>query len=718
MRRYQATRTPTRVRALYLSALPVVPICTLLSSAAHASADIPDTTLPRERITVTASRTDPIGHATTASQGHITSRELELRPVYRVGQLLESVPGLVVTAHSGEGKANQYLLRGFNLDHGTDLASFVDDMPVNEPTHAHGQGYTDINFLIPELANGVDYTKGPFFAQVGDFGVVGSDHITLRDAMPRQVMLSAGTLGDQRIMAADTLHFHNGDRLLGILSAEHLDGPWTHPDNFRGLKSALRWSHERGAHTIHLTAMVYRGQWSSTTDQPVAARTSGLIGRYGSLDPTDGGFSERFSVSAHHRYQGAGWGLDTAMYVTHSRLTLWNDFTHYLVDPVNGDQEQQDETRTTVGGQSAFHRTDRILGFAMENTLGVQGRWDTIYIDRRHTRARQALEACPDSAAPTGAYVCNADRVQQGNAGLYGQNVTHWMPWLRTVVGLRGDFYGGRDHSLVSGYRGRTHQWLFQPKGSLIVGPWRRTEFYASVGRGYHSNDLRAVLGTVPTDGIAGGRIATPFMTRATSEEVGLRSDPLPGLSVQAALYRIDFTSELTYDADEGVNEAGAPSRRTGVEVSAQYRPFRWVEINGDVAAARARYRTSTPQAYGIDGLFIANAPRFIASFGILLDHLGPWYGSAQMRWLGGYPLIEDDSLRSPGYREVNVSIGRHLGTRTTLQVSVYNLFNTHAAASQYAYAYRMTPTSAEETGATFHPLEPLSARFSVTRQF
>jgi outer membrane receptor protein involved in Fe transport len=348
----------------------------------------------------------------------------------------------------------------------------------------------------------------------------------------------------------------------------------------------------------------------------------------------------------------------------------------------------------------------------------VQGRWDDIYVDRRHTRQRMVLRDCADALGPTGAFVCNADRVQQGNVGLYGQETTHWLPWLRTVIGLRGDNYAGRDHSLVTGTSGSVSQWLFQPKGSLIIGPWKKTEFYVSIGQGFHSNDIRAVTGTVPGDGIAGGAVATPFMSKATSEEIGIRTDIVPHLNLQASVFRIDFGSELTYDQDEGVNEAGAPSRREGVEVSGQYRPVRWLELNSDIAFAHARYATGNPEAYGLPGRYIANAPDFVGSFGLLVDHLGPWFGGVQLRWLGAYPLVEDNSLRSHGYKEVNLDVGYHVTPKLTAKVSLFNLFNSHANAIEYAYGYRLTPAEPEQFGATYHPLEPTSARFSVTQEF
>ncbi|GBQ28640.1 TonB-dependent receptor [Gluconacetobacter azotocaptans] len=668
-----------------------------------------------ETITVTASRLNLLGGAVSAAQGTITREELQLRPAYRVGQLLEAVPGLVVTAHSGEGKANQFLMRGFNLDHGTDLASFVDDIPINEVTHAHGQGYTDLNFLIPELLGSIDYTKGPFNATTGDFGVAGSDRVHLVDDMPTTISGSGGTLGDARFFTGGTAHFPNKDRLVGAFEIDHADGPWTYPDNFRAIKSAARYVHGTATNGFDLTGMYYRGQWRATNDQPLEAIQHHLISRFGSLDPSDGGFTERYSLSGHYRLGGDRRKWVTSFFADHSRLALWNNFTHYLVDPVDGDQFGQDETRTKVGGTASYMRTDLVGALRTETVFGLDGRYDTIFIDRRHTRQRVVLPTCPDSPYGGGLYVCNADNVQEGRVAGYVQNTTHWLPWLRTVVGLREEYYHGADHSLVTGYFGRVGQTLFQPKGSLIFGPWQKTELYLSAGRGFHSNDLRGVVGTFSGDRFLAGSVLAPLMTKAVSEEIGIRSTPLRRLNTQLAFWRIDFDSELMYDADEGVNEAGPPSRRQGVEFSAQYNPLSWVELNTDIAYSHARYRTHDPEYYGIGGTYVANAPNFIWSFGVLLDNKGPWFGGLQVRWLGGYPLLEDNSLRAKGYREVNLDAGYRFSKRLKLTVSIFNLTNSHDNAIEYGYDYRITPMAQAITGATVHPLEPISARFALT---
>ena len=308
-----------------------------------------------------------------------------------------------------------------------------------------------------------------------------------------------------------------------------------------------------------------------------------------------GVFSERFSLSGRFVTSGDDWKIATSAYVIRSRLILWNDFTHFLVDLVHGDQEQQDETRTTFGGQTVYSRSDEIIGLPMETEIGLQGRNDTAYIDRRHTEARVVLPSCPDSPNGGGLYVCNADTVTLGNVAAYVQNTTHWLPWLRTVAALREDDYAGMDHSLVSGYTGSINKTLLQPKGSLIFGPWAKTEFYISRGRGFHTNDLRGVLGTVPSLGVGNPNQATPFLTKIVSEEIGLRSNILPRTQLTAAVFRVDFDSFLTYDADNGVDNAGPPARLQGAELSAQYRPYDWIELSADLNFTHSRYRTGDP---------------------------------------------------------------------------------------------------------------------------
>jgi hypothetical protein len=672
---------------------------------------------------VTTSRLNLVGIAATASQGSITAKELELRPVYRPGQLLETTPGLVVTAHSGEGKANQYLVRGFNLDHGTDIANFVDDMPVNRPSNAHGQGYSDVNFFIPEIAQGLDFTKGPYYAAVGDFGAVASTHLRLLSDLPDQISVTGGALGVYNVFVGGTHAFDIDDRLLGAAYYGHVDGPFEHPDNFRKITGALRYSHGDTADGYNATLMYYNSTGNFTTDQPLRAVQEGLIGRFGTLDPTDGSASERLSLSAHYARSGEGWTFSLSGYDIHSRMTLWNNFTHFVDDPINGDQEQQDEVRDTFGGQISLTVKHRFGSIATETVLGLQARRDVVYLDRRHTLQRRVLDYCGQDqgggdhiVTPALQGACTSDRAHLLDLGPYAETTTHWLPWLRTVVGVREEYYGASDQSFITGFHGSASQTLFQPKGSLVLGPWRQTELYLSAGRGFHSDDVRGVFGTVPLEGVPVAAGPTPLMQPADGVELGLRTNVIPRFQLQIAVFQEDFKSELAYNADAGNDSASAPSRRQGIEISGEYRPFPWIELSTDLAFSEARY-TGDLTDYGLNGPFISNAPSFIGSFGVLVDNLGPWFGGLQWRDLGPYPISDgDQNPQDKGYGEFNVDVGYQVSSHLKLQATIFNLTNTRANGAAFYYASRLPGELAGGINDfQVHPLEPISGTLKAT---
>jgi hypothetical protein len=718
-------------RALAVSASVIVPLLALADEAADQK--------PIDNLVVTSSRLEMLGNADTASQGSVTKEEIDLRPIYRVGQLLETMPGLVVTIHSGEGKANQFLLRGENLDHGVDLAGFVDDMPVNRPTNTHGQGYSDLNFIMPQVLNGLDYTKGPYYASIGDFGAVGSIHMKVTDDLANQVQGSIGTVGDQDLFGGGTYHFDNGDRLIGAVDLSHLAGPWTSSQNFRKANGFARYASGTPNDGYSITGLYYQANGNLTTDQPLRAIKEGVISAYGTLDPSDGSQSQRWSLDGHYAHEGDGWSFKANAFYIHSKMILWNDFTHDLNDPIFGDQEQQSENRDMFGGGASLLKAIQIGSIDSEWTAGVQERYDNDYIDRRHTDRRVTLPSCNegDGDYNLGLYACSADKVRINDVAPYIENTTHWLPWLRTTIGFREDYQSAADHALVTSQNvliipGQTltvSEWLPQPKGNVAFGPWYDTEFYISGGTGFHSDDVRGVLGTVPLEGIPGIAGATPLMAKIHSEEIGLRTKPMETLNIQFAAFREDASSELEYDADAGQDTATAPSRRQGFELSAQYHPYSWLELNTDVAATRARYfknATTLASDFGITaGTYVANAPNFIGSFGILIDNLGPWFGGLQERILGPYPLT--DGLASPGsdgYKETNIDIGYKLTDKIKLHAAIYNLFNSHAWAAEYFYNTDINAAEAAKYGAIgigdyqVHPLEPISARLTATMLF
>jgi len=652
---------------------------------------------PVETVTVTAPRFELLGQAATSSQGLILKEELQELPVYRAAQLLETVPGLVVTIHSGEGKANQYLLRGFNLDHGTDLATFVDGMPINMRTHAHGQGYTDLNFFIPELASGINYTKGPYFAGEGDYASVAAVHIGYLDEIQDQASVTGGSWNYERLFGAATREFMSG-RVMAGLELVHYDGPWTHPDGVRKVNAVLRYSQGEEHEGWSLTGMYYRGLWNATTDQPERAMdpaymaSLGLqpISKFGTLDPSDAGQAQRMSLSSIYSHGTLDWHVDANAYVINSNLTLWNDFTHFLIDPIHGDQEAQNDLRMIYGGGASYTDYRNLFGHSAETVIGIQTRYDDIHVQRLFTERRVFLATDID------------DKVQEWSVGGYAQLTNYWAEWFRSVLGVRQDYYSARDQGTNSGSGNAT---IFQPKGSLIFTPFNNWEFYASAGRGFHSNDFRSVPG--------GG----DFLTASKGEEIGIRANPIEGLTTTVTLFQMEFKSELTYDPEAGQTSAGPPSKRTGVEINTTYQPFDWLEFYGSVAFTHARYTDFDPTTH--IGDYIPDAPSVIGNLGIYVRNVGPWFGALEFRYLGEHPLDDTNTVKSDGDKEWNMNIGYDFGEGLKAQLGIFNLFDSKDDAAEYYYTDRLPGEPAEGVADLhIHPLEPRAFRLTVSKTF
>jgi len=663
-----------------------------------------------EQVTVTAQRLSLIGTATTASQGVVVDEELALTPDFRPGQLLETVPGLTVTAHSGEGKANQFLMRGYNLDHGTDLAVFVDEMPVNEPTHAHGQGYADLNFMLPELATNVTYTKGPYYADQGDFSSVGSVHVSYRDTIDDQVSASGGSFGFARLFTAGAVALEGGS-LLGALELQHYDGPWVNPDDQRKLNAVLRFSSGNATDGYSITAMFYHDLWNATTDQPQRAITQGLIDRFGSLDPSDGGYAQRFSLSAQYRAQLDGGELAASLYGISNRMTLWNNFTHYLIDPIHGDQEEQHEDRVTAGFDVSYTRDADFAGFNNDVSAGISYRFDANDVLRLPTQARVLLTAAELAGVDYPPSYLEVDQVHLNSVALYLQAQTHWTTWLRTEVGVREDYMHGEDSGTNYGTSSSS---LTQPKVNVIFTPVDTTELYLSWGRGFHSDDLRGV-NQARFLGVPGA----PLIASQTGEELGWRQQFASQIALTLALYNLDAQSETTYDPDSGQDSAGPASRRYGYEVNLTYQARRWLEFYASYSANHARFRTPYDDGTGHVGEYLPNAPFAAGSFNMYVKNLGPWDAGLVYRYVSSYPLSSDGVIRGHGYGEWNGEAHYSFSRGWTLGLGLYNILDTHANGAEFWYIDRLPgEPAAGVPDVHLHPLEPLNARFTVTKTF
>ena len=681
--------------------LTSMPVSAQDRSARDGGADAAQSADQLQEVSVTAERLGLIGEAVTSSQGVVANDELALTPAYRPGQLLETVPGLVATTHSGEGKANQYLMRGVNLDHGTDLAIFVDGMPVNEPTHAHGQGYSDLNFMVSELAAGIQFTKGPYFAEQGDFAAVGSVHINYPNSIPAQLSVTGGTLGYQRLFGAGSTQV-GGGTVLTAVELQHYDGPWIHGDDQRKANAVLRYSQGDAARGASVTGMLYHDTWNATTDQPVRAIDAGLISRLGSLDPSDGGQAQRASLSGELHTGLSGGKLTASAYAIGNHLTLWNDFTHFLVDPTHGDQEAQHEDRATFGGALGYRRDARWLGLSQDVEAGLQSRSDFNDVSRLPTQRRLPL---PANDAPLG--FAESDQVRLSSTALYGQATTYWNYWFRSVVGLREDWVHESD---VGTNAGTDAAALFQPKASLIFTPVDTTELYLSAGRGFHTDDARGV-----NQARAMGRSGAPLIGATRGAELGLREQIGQRFAATLTWFRLEFNSETTYDPDIGQDTAGPPSRRLGGELNLTFQASRWLELYASLAATHARYTLSYDDGTGHIGRYIPDAPNAIGSLAAYVKALGPWSGGLELRYMGSHPLTPDDAVIGDGYAEWNADASYAFSSGWSLGLGLYNLINTKANAAEYWYIDRLPGESASGVaGLHVHPLEPFTVRLRV----
>jgi outer membrane receptor protein involved in Fe transport len=722
-------------------------------SSAHAEAAVTGTpatdaaTNGLQEITVTAQRLELLGTARTASEGIVSDEELQLLPAYRPGQLLETVPGLIVTLHSGEGKANQYLMRGYNLDHGTDLETYVDGMPINQPTHAHGQGYTDLNFLIPELADGLTYTKGTYYANVGDFGAVGSVRVTYRDTIPDQVAATVGMYGFQRIFSAGTTEAGNG-HLLAAVELQHYDGHFETPDDQRKENFVLRYSEGDERNGYSLTGMVYHGLWTNTTDIPLRAIAEGLVpNRFGTLDPTDGGRAWRASLSFDgHDTLGDGM-LTTSAFFIDNQLHLYNNFTHFLSDPVHGDQEDQIENRHAVGGQANYSLPVPLGSIPSELSVGVLTRYDLLHVSRDPSEDKISQPAEDDPPSFT-----NDDRVWLFSGAAYVQATTHWSNKFRSVLGFREDYQHGTDidyeavYHEAAGYSntGTAQQQLPQPKGSLIFRATDTLEFYASAGRGFHSADLRGVNQDVSVDL---GLPHTHLLSKQEGQEVGVRAAPAPNFTLTFALFNLWQESETIIDPDVGADSAGPPSRRYGFELNVTYKINQYLEFYGSVSGDHTRFTQPFDDGTGHEGEYITDAPVATGSLALYLTDLGPWSGGLSYRYLGNYPLssglcnnaaaahdfpgVATSCANAPtalgqvngkGFGETNLDVHYAFPDKWSASMGVYNLFNVKADAAEFWYVDRLQNEIATYPDGRAdiheHPLEPIMVRLTLAKQF
>ena len=660
---------------------------------------------------------DLTGLAASAAQGTVGLDHLRARPLLRPGELLETVPGVIITQHSGAGKANQYFLRGFNLDHGTDFATSLNGMPINLPTHGHGQGYTDLNWIIPELVTRIDYRKGPYGAADGDFASAGAADMTYASTLPSSLwQLEGGSFGYARGVFASSPKLGNGTLLYGV-ELMHEDGPWQQRDNFWKGNGVLRYSTGDDALGWSVLGFAYRGEWNGTDQIAQRALTGNnavpggfQVGRFGTLDPTTGGNSQRYGAIAEWHRRNDASASKLMAYAFYYDLDLFSNFTYFLNDTTDTtpDQFEQVDKRVTTGLKATHEWNMTLLGRESENSVGLQVRNDLIRNSLNTATAR----------VRTG--TTRSDDVWQTSASPYFESKTQWAEKLRTVVGARADLYRFDVASLDPRNSGTVTDFLASPKGSLILGPWAKTEVYLNAGMGFHSNDGRGATTTIdPATGLPADKVDP--LVRTMGAEVGIRTTWVPGLQSTLSAWWLDIDSELLFVGDAGSTEASRPSRRYGLEFANYYTPTKWLTLDADVSLSQARFRDRDPAGQSIPGSI-----ETVVAAGIAVHDLHGFFGGLRLRYFGPRSLIEDNTVRSSASALVNLQAGYAFNNKWKLTVDVFNLLDRRASDVEYYYESRLrgetiNPDPTLNGGYNdihLHPAEPVSFRVALTGRF
>lgn len=632
----------------------------------------------------------------SASEDTVRSEQIRSRPIPRTGEIAEFVPGMIATQHSGSGKGNQYFLRGFSLDHGTDFASHVNGIPINNPSHGHGQGYTDLSFLIPELIEEIKFKKGVYSAEEGNFSSAGSMNVSyFRSLQKGIVSLEGGTLGYARALVAKSYTIGRGS-LLYALETSHYDSPWTVKENYKKVNGVVSYSGGDEQNGYRILAMGYRGNWHTTHQIPKRAMGHELR-RFDTVDPTDGGFTNRASISGEAQHTDKNTHAKILIYGLYNDLSLFSNTTYYLDDPIRGDQIEQTDRRTVSGLKSSYKIRSVWDEIKFENLFGFQMRRDFIRNALYHTEKRAELD------------IVRSNQIIETNISIYYESKIQWSSKIRTIVELRGDQFQFHVDDRNSELNDRKRFSTANPKGGIVFSPWLNTEIYLNAGRGFHTNDARGLTNKENT--------FTPIV-RSYGGEFGVRSMVFENWKTVLSLWQLDLDSELIFEGDSASTVASRSSTRRGVEWSNYFEPIKGLILDSEVSISRSRFRGDEST-----GNFIPGSIEHVYSGGITLKETNGFFGSIRGRYFGPRALIEDNSVRSPPTTLFNFQIGKKFNDIWSIVFEIMNIQNAKVSDIDYYYASRLKSESEGPDEGGYNdihtrPASPRSIRFGVRASF
>ena len=638
-----------------------------------------------------------IGTADSASQGVIGYADFSTRPMARVGELVEVVPGMIATQHSGPGKANQYFLRGFNLDHGSDFSTFFDGMPVNMRTHAHAQGYMDLNFIIPEIIERIDFQKGPYFADTGDFSLAGSNSMKTYDVLDEGFTeLTLGSRDEIRFVTANSFDFAEGT-LLYALEHQQTNGFYDLEQDVRKLNGLLKYTGDLAGIPSRITLSAYDSDWTSTNQIPQRAVNSGLIDRFGFIDPDLGGESYRYSITGNFEL-AKNWDLN--LYASSYYMSLINNPTYLLNDPINGDEFEQEDERRLFGGALRNETEIELFGVTVRQTVGADARYDKVdELNLFNTLSRRRVGTIRE------------DKAEEFSIGAFGELQFQVTDAFRTTFGVRYDYYDGEVDAFRVQNSGSGHDSLWQPNIGLAYRLNENLEFYGNYGHGFHSNDVRAAVNTV--DPVTGSPTESlDVLVEGKGSEIGFRYDTLEGFNFSVAYYTLKMDSELVFVGDAGTTEPGDPSRRDGLEVTSFW------EISDqlvfDISGAKS------------DGHFIGlpssenaipDAHDLVYGAGLTYAGGNGWTSSLRVRHFGDAALTEDEVVDKDSSTLLHFGVS-YEKDNWEIGLDILNFLDEEDDDIAYWFESQLPGETTAVEDIHFHPADPRTVRVLMKYKF
>ncbi len=645
--------------------------------------------------------------AESASSVHLDAEKLARRSRTQMSDILRQVPGLMVSQHAGGGKADQYFIRGFDADHGTDIAIFADGVPVNMTSHGHGQGYADTHWMIPELIGTVDVHKGPYAARYGDFYTAGALEMTTIDELPNTgtvylaggVPVSSRRAIDRRMVAIASPEIRKGDKTLLAAEIGEQDGAFVNPQDFQRGIAIGKWQGDVGPGRLKLETNWYTARWNQSGQLPASLIESGELDRFGAIDPSEGGSATRASVQAGYEVAaGEGGTVRINAYGVRNKLDLFSNFTLFARDPQNGDGIEQTDDRWLGGASAAYQKAIHREGFDALVTSGLQLRVDDVATSLWHASKRSRVEGCFEGMNP-----CNQHDSSIRNAAAYVEANVIPVEWLHLFPGLRVDGFSWAVNDKTMPMEGNqtAARVLASPKLSVELHPSEQINFFINSGAGFHSNDARAAVATNGAGALA----------RAWGGEVGARVKPNEKSRVSMDVWYLQLSSEQVWSGDNGGTEASDKTRRFGLDIEGSTDLTRWLSIDGNVTWAKSRFVANAG-----NGGAVALAPLWMGSAGVTAKR-GDSFLALRGRGITDRSGNEEGTLTAEGYVIVDVIAGTRYGA-WGLNLTINNLLDREWREAQFAEESRVSPTADLREQMHFTPGIPLTATATASYSY